>query len=101
MRARSAYISSLSTTAIIVASALLMLALLGAIVAFRGWPHGDGRAPIDAIGVTAQPARLVAAATVVVPAPPARPPTPPPTHATTVRTAATVSSSGAALVVPT
>ena len=40
MRARFAYISSLGTTAILVAAALLMLAVVSAIVAFRGWP-GD------------------------------------------------------------
>ncbi|MEA2410635.1 MAG: hypothetical protein QOC77_1196 [Thermoleophilaceae bacterium] len=38
MRARVAYISSLGTTAILVAAALLMLAVVGAIVAFHGWP---------------------------------------------------------------
>src|SRR3954470_10871341 len=38
MRARVAYISSLGTTAILVAAALLMLAVVSAIVAFRGWP---------------------------------------------------------------
>jgi hypothetical protein len=45
MRARVAYISSLGTTAILVAAALLMLAVVGAIVAFRGWPgaaNADG-----------------------------------------------------------
>jgi hypothetical protein len=45
MRARPAYISSLGTTAILVAAALLMLAVVSAIVAFRGWPGsatGDG-----------------------------------------------------------
>src|SRR3954451_17574217 len=38
MRARFDYISSLGTTAILVAAALLMLAVVSAIVAFRGWP---------------------------------------------------------------
>src|SRR3954470_6700182 len=45
MRARPAYISSLGTTAILVAAALLMLAVVSAIVAFRGSPGsatGDG-----------------------------------------------------------
>src|SRR4051812_46824138 len=45
MRARPAYISSLGTTAILVAAALMMLAVVSAIVAFRGWPGsatGDG-----------------------------------------------------------
>ena len=44
MRARFAYITSLGTTAILVAAALLMLGLVGAIVAFHGWPgSGDGQ----------------------------------------------------------
>jgi hypothetical protein len=38
MRARVAYISSFGTTTILVGSALLMLAVGSAIVAFRGWP---------------------------------------------------------------
>jgi hypothetical protein len=45
MRARVAYISSLGTTAILVAAALLMLAVVGAIVTFKGWPgaaNADG-----------------------------------------------------------
>src|SRR5690349_19108998 len=45
MRARVAYISSFGTTAILVAAALLMLAVVSAIVAFRGWPgaaNADG-----------------------------------------------------------
>src|SRR5437868_7132004 len=45
MRARVAYISSLGTTAILVAAALLMLAVVGALVAFKGWPgaaNADG-----------------------------------------------------------
>src|SRR3954463_847698 len=42
MRARFAYISSLGTTAILVAAALLMLAVVSAIVAYRGWPGDSG-----------------------------------------------------------
>src|SRR3954454_23570639 len=38
MRARFAYITSLGTTAILVAAALLMLGVVGAIVTFHGWP---------------------------------------------------------------
>ena len=40
MRVRVAYISSLGTTAILVAAALLMLAVVGAIVGVPGWPGG-------------------------------------------------------------
>lgn len=44
MRARFAYITSLGTTAILVGAALFMLGVVGAIVAFHGWPGGaDGR----------------------------------------------------------
>jgi hypothetical protein len=49
MRARFAYISSLGTTAILVAAALLMLALVGAIVGFRGWPGGAGGSPVESV----------------------------------------------------
>ena len=40
MRARAAYISSFGTSGILVASALLVLAMASALVAFRGWPEG-------------------------------------------------------------
>jgi hypothetical protein len=39
MRARAAYISSFGTTSILLAGTLLMLALVSALVAFRGWPE--------------------------------------------------------------
>src|SRR5919107_6423722 len=49
MRARVAYISSLGTTAILVAAALLMLALVGALVAFRGWPGSANGATVQQV----------------------------------------------------
>src|SRR3954452_15830367 len=49
MRARIAYISSLGTTAILVAAALLMLALVGALVAFRGWPGSANGAVVQQV----------------------------------------------------
>jgi hypothetical protein len=49
MRARVAYISSLGTTAILVAAALLMLALVGALVAFRGWPGSANGAVVQPV----------------------------------------------------
>jgi hypothetical protein len=49
MRARIAYISSLGTTAILVAAALLMLAVVGALVAFRGWPGSANGAVIQRV----------------------------------------------------
>src|SRR2546423_11436655 len=52
MRARVAYISSLGTTAILVAAALLMLAVVGAIVAFRGWPGAANGAGVQSVPLT-------------------------------------------------
>jgi hypothetical protein len=49
MRARIAYISSLGTTAILVAAALLMLAVVGALVAFRGWPGNANGAVVQRV----------------------------------------------------
>src|SRR3954463_14846281 len=49
MRARVAYISSLGTTAILVAAALLMLAVVGALVAFRGWPGSANGAVVQPV----------------------------------------------------
>jgi hypothetical protein len=51
MRARVAYISSLGTTAILVAAALLMLAVVSAIVAFRGWPGNATGAPVQTVAL--------------------------------------------------
>jgi hypothetical protein len=79
MRARAAYISSFGTGGIIVASALLMLATVSALVAFHGWPGGatgDGQVtsvPLEPSQPAAQarrvrrasapaPARITAAA---------------------------------------
>src|SRR3954451_16094058 len=61
MRARVAYISSLGTTAILVAAALLMLALVGALVAFRGWPGSANGAVVQQgpLGPGAGAARMV------------------------------------------
>lgn len=63
MRARVAYISSLGTTAILVAAALFMLTLVGAIVAFRGWPGGANGPGVQSVplgpGSASAPALLV------------------------------------------
>jgi hypothetical protein len=61
MRARVAYISSLGTTAILVAAALLMLALVGALVAFRGWPGNANGAAVQPVplGLGSRIARTV------------------------------------------
>jgi hypothetical protein len=42
MRVRVAYISSLGTTAILVAAAFTLLTVVGTIVAFKGWPGSAG-----------------------------------------------------------
>jgi hypothetical protein len=52
MRARVAYISSLGTTAILVAAALLMLAVVSAIVAFRGWPGAANADGVQSVPLT-------------------------------------------------
>src|SRR5881227_291587 len=67
MRARVAYISSLGTTAILVAAALLMLAVVGAIVAFRGWPGQANAAGVQSVplGPSLRPARTTLVVTSV------------------------------------
>ena len=52
MRARVAYISSLGTTAILVSAALLMLAVVGAIVTFRGWPGAANADGVQSVPLT-------------------------------------------------
>jgi hypothetical protein len=58
MRARVAYISSLGTTAILVAAALLMLALVNAIVAFRAWPESADAAGVQQVPLGSRPASV-------------------------------------------
>jgi hypothetical protein len=60
MRARFAYISSLGTTAILVAAALLMLAVVSAIVAFRGWPGQASESRVQSVPLApnSAPARV-------------------------------------------
>jgi hypothetical protein len=71
MRARVAYISSLGTTAILVAAALLMLAVVGAIVTFRGWPGAANAAGVQSVPL---PPSLTQARTalIITPVKPAR-----------------------------
>jgi hypothetical protein len=63
MRVRVAYISSLGTTAILVAAALTLLTVVGAIVAFRGWPDGADGSGVQTVplapGVSPASAALV------------------------------------------
>lgn len=69
MRARSAYISSFGTTTILVAGALLMLALVSALVAFKGFPGQSSGSGVQSVPL-APPSSTVrtAAATRTVPA---------------------------------
>jgi hypothetical protein len=57
MRASRAYIAGLGTTSVLVASALLLLAVVSALVAFRGWP-GTGLTENVSSVVVGQPQRL-------------------------------------------
>jgi hypothetical protein len=55
MRARTAYISSIGTTTILVGASLLMLALVSALVAFHGWPDRAGGRTVPSVGLDATP----------------------------------------------
>jgi hypothetical protein len=57
MRASRAYIAGFGTTSVLVASALLLLAVVSALVAFRGWP-GAGFAENISSLVVDEPQRL-------------------------------------------
>ena len=46
MQARKAYISSLGTTGVLIASSLLLLAVVGALVAFDRWPNQAAADPL-------------------------------------------------------
>src|SRR4051794_23427564 len=56
MSVNRAYITSLWTTGILVASAILVLALTSAIVAFDRWPGNAAGAPVDRLPVASPPA---------------------------------------------
>jgi hypothetical protein len=55
MSVSRAYITSLGTTAILVASSLLVLAVTSAIVAFDGWPGHASAAAVDRVTVKIPP----------------------------------------------
>jgi hypothetical protein len=59
MSVSRAYITSLWTTGILVASSLLVLALTSAIVAFDRWPGNAAGAPVDRLTVAAPAPRPV------------------------------------------
>jgi len=59
MSVNRAYISSLWTSGLLVASSLLVLALTSAIVTFNGWPGDLGNAPVDRVTVGSPAAAVV------------------------------------------
>jgi hypothetical protein len=69
MSVNRAYITSLGTTAILVASSLLVLAVTSTIVAFDGWPGHSAAAAVDRVtvkipAVAAQPVPAASASSV-------------------------------------
>ena len=54
MRAGKAYISSLGTTGLLIASSLLLLMVVGAFVAFDSWP-GQAAADPEVVSIAAEP----------------------------------------------
>src|SRR3954447_3965249 len=61
MRARAAYIRSLGTTSILVAAALLMLGVVGALVGFHGWPEGAVGETVPSVPLKPAPERVLSA----------------------------------------
>jgi hypothetical protein len=51
MRVRVAYISSLGTTAILLAAALTLLTVVGTIVAFKGWPGSANGSGVQSVPI--------------------------------------------------
>jgi hypothetical protein len=62
MRARAAYIRSLGTTSILVAAALLMLGVVGALVGFHGWPEGAVGETVPSVPLKPTPEPVLSAA---------------------------------------
>jgi hypothetical protein len=54
MRATKAYIASLGTTGLLLASAGSLLLVVGALFAFNGWPGGQVSDPVDSLVVDEQ-----------------------------------------------
>src|SRR4051794_19579909 len=61
MRARAAYIRSIGTTSILVAAALLMLGVVGALVGFHGWPEGAVGETVPAVPLKPTPQAVLRA----------------------------------------
>src|SRR3954452_17241967 len=61
MCARAAYIRSFGTTSILVAAALLMLGVVGALVGFHGWPEGAVGETVPSVPLKPAPERVLSA----------------------------------------
>ena len=51
MKAGKAYITSLGTTGLLVASSVLLLVVVGALVAFDGWPASEASSPPETVAI--------------------------------------------------
>lgn len=51
MKAGKAYITSLGTTGLLVASSVMLLIVVGALVAFDGWPTSEANSPPETVAV--------------------------------------------------
>jgi hypothetical protein len=51
LKAGKAYISSLGTTGLLIASSLLLLVVVGTLIAFDAWPSGESAAQPDTIAI--------------------------------------------------
>ena len=61
MRAGKAYITSLGTTAMLVASSVLLLVVVGALIAFDGWPSSNAYSTPETVAIgKGDPERVVA-----------------------------------------
>ena len=51
MKAGKAYITSIGTTGLLVASSVLLLIVVGALIAFDGWPSSDEYGPPESVAI--------------------------------------------------
>src|SRR5258707_8578078 len=73
MRATKAYIASLGTTGVLLAASILMLAVVGALVAFDAWPGASVATRVKPLLLTERPAAIrVSARSLAASATPAR-----------------------------
>lgn len=61
MKAGKAYITSLGTTGLLVASSVMLLVVVGALVAFDGWPSSEAHAPPENVAIDGGDAERVVA----------------------------------------